>query len=373
MSFERSTRNRIWFIIATLMVALLVAPSDSFARIEAVKGKRYRITKQHGPWMIMVSSFRDVPREVVEVEDGQARWRKNDQYKNGKTAQEAADELVYELRLKGIPAYTFEQKHEYERVRTFDRQGRVRSRAFESQQRRIAVLAGNYPDSKSSIAEKTLKYTKNYHPKMFGTVEAETSFLKRLANGGIYRKTPGRPGPLSGAFLTINPLLSPEEAKRLKRDPLILKLNSGSEHSLLKNRGKYTLLVKTFYGKSMTALPNGTNAEKIDKFTVGKNLDEAALNAWQMVKTLRQRDIEAYVYHDRYQSIVTVGTFDSPKDPRIAQLQKLFGAKTKVDANTGQHNLTAEVLALPGKRTNDPPLKTWVFDPYPKPMHVPKL
>ena len=70
---------------------LTIAGTAHGGNTEAIAGKRYSLTSQHGPWMIMVTSVSDV--------QGANR-------KDGMTAWEAADTIVYELRKKGIPAYT---------------------------------------------------------------------------------------------------------------------------------------------------------------------------------------------------------------------------------------------------------------------------
>ena len=50
--------------IPILLILLLALCSTAFAEVEAVRGKRYRLTKRHGPWMIMVADIRDVPPEL---------------------------------------------------------------------------------------------------------------------------------------------------------------------------------------------------------------------------------------------------------------------------------------------------------------------
>ena len=73
-------------VLAVTLLSLVELPRPvAAAPIEAVRGKRYRITTRHGPWMIFVASL------------------------HGNTARGAADSLVYELRKLGIPAYTFSQ------------------------------------------------------------------------------------------------------------------------------------------------------------------------------------------------------------------------------------------------------------------------
>jgi len=336
----------------------LFHPAPVAARIEAIKGKQYRLTKQHGPWMIMVASLHS---------------------RAGKqpTAAEAADDLVYELRRKGIPAYTYNQRQAVDTIDTVDRHGRQRQRVYTAQQDRVCVIAGNYPGVQDRIAQKTLEYIKIFSPKSW-------------EQHGIYRKTPGRPGPLSGAFLTINPLLSPEEVAKRKQDSLLLRLNTGSEYSLLDNPGKFTLVVATFQGKSTTKIGNQNFQEAEQSFKIGNTLDEAAEDAQQLVRLLHSerlsqlvssnilhllngRGFEAYLFHDRYRSIVSVGSFESPRDPRIAELTRLFGAKVRQNRETGQNVLTGEIIAIPGKKPGDPPAKTFLFDPYPRLMPVPKL
>lgn len=346
---ESAVRARRTFSLG-LLVTLSLLIADPAQAIEAVRGKSYKLTKQHGPWMIMVASFHDVPP---------------DRHKPGMTAEQAAQELVFELREKGIPAYTFQQESVVEKINTHDRLGREDERRYTAQQGMVSVLAGNYPSIEDSVAQKTLQYVKKFHPK----------FLKEEGNGGIFRVTPGRPGPLAGAFLSINPLLSPDEVMRRQRDEVIVRLNSGVDNSLFQNRGKFTVVVATFTGRSM--VPNSMSnfavaASEFDKKIDG-TLNEAGEDAEQLARALRQRNFEAYVYHDRYQSIVTVGSFDSPNDPLVRKTAEFFGAKMKPDPKTGQEVLVSEVLTMPGAKPKDPPQRTWLFDPYPRLFEVPKM
>ncbi|HTN03782.1 MAG TPA: hypothetical protein VL132_17965, partial [Planctomycetaceae bacterium] len=193
-------------LVRCLAICLAVAAASPASAIEAVRGKEYKLTPKHGPWMIMVTSFRDVKDE--------------DRKEKGLSAAEAAAELVFELRSNGIPAYTFAQDGKVEKIDTIDRLNRPDQRIYASQRDMICVLAGNYDLSATEsfadsgrqsaslknkkddkIADDTLRYVKAYFPK----------FLKEEKSGGIFRLTPGRKGPLSGAFLTINPLLKPSD------------------------------------------------------------------------------------------------------------------------------------------------------------------
>ena len=336
--------------------------SQHVSKIEAKPGKKYQLSEQHGPWMIMVASVKAPPPDVRG---------------EGMSPEEAADELVYELRKKGIPAYTYKQDAVVGRINAHDRRGRETQRIYAARHGMISVLAGNYKyiDAENTregkIAQKSLSYVKDFHPK----------FLRKKDNGARIRLSPGRTGPLSGAFLTINPLLSPDEARARKHDPVVLKLNSGTEHSLLDNPGKYTLIVASFYGKSVTQVSNSKFRELASQFRIADTLDTAMSSAWELANTLRQarvhgypEDYEAFVFHDRHRSVVTIGSFDSPQDPRIAKLAQHFGAKVKPVPATGKDALLAEVLTIPRKPSPSQPLeKSWIFDPYPKLLEVPRF
>ena len=345
--------------ILGIAVLALIAPLGNAAKIDVKRGRRYRMTKQHGPWMIMVATFHKPPI---------------DRRGKGLSPQEAADELVYELRKKRIPAYAFTREGKYNEVGTRDRVGRQR-RSFSAYRGGVTVLAGNYSSPNHKLAQDTLAYIKKLKPKFLSNISAKDSTFRKTKSGGLFRVTPGRPGPLSGAHLTPNPLLSEQELKNTRKDPLILKLNSGSDFSLLKNPGKHTLIVATFSGKSMTALDSRSFKKKLDDFKVGTSLDNAANQAWQLATLLRKEwKIEAWVYHDRHKSVVTVGAFNSENDPRIRSTAFRYKAKNKQHPQTGRKILTAEIITIPrNPRPGQKVEKYWIFDPTPQLMAVPKF
>lgn len=348
------------FALALAGFCLASSTADA-AAIDAKKGRRYQISKKHGPWMIMVASFHKPPP---------------DRRGKGLSPEEAADQLVFELRKKGIPAYAFTKKSEYGKINTKDRVGR-QQRSFAAYRGGVTVLAGNYSRPQHALAQSTLKYIKSYEPKFLGEVEATNSKskLKKYSKGGLFRSTPGRPGPLSGAHLVPNPLLSIAEVNSRRKDPLILKLNSGTGISLLKNPGKYTVVVATFSGKSMTALDSRRAESKFKNFKVGNTLDKAAQDAWELATALRNVwHMEAWVYHDRYSSMVTVGSYNSLKDKKIEETIKHFGSKWVKDPRTGRKVLTAEAYTVPrNPRPGQSVRIKWVFDPKPRVKEVPKF
>ena len=102
----RTTIRPLPLFVLACVATLAFCTSANAAQIEAIRGKHYLLTKRHGPWMIMVASFNKPPE--LEKTDGM-------------TPAEAAEELVFELRRRGIPAYTFEQKEVEGDVKTIDR------------------------------------------------------------------------------------------------------------------------------------------------------------------------------------------------------------------------------------------------------------
>ena len=352
--------------IGCLFVLFCQVPSPAFAdKIEALKGKKYELTKQHGPWMIMVVSLAEPPPEYRA---------------DGPGPNEAAADLVYELRKTGIPAYVFEQHEAKEALSTFDRNGKTVRRGVKTKDKRICVVAGNYPSADDKVAQKTLTYIKGFNPKSF-------------ADHAVFRSTPGRPGPMSGAFLTINPMLSANDVAQTKIDPLLVSINRDRKYSLLNNKGKNTLVVASFYGRSK--LMNQPGGLKEDDDRLGKALDDAGRDAEVLCQALREtqlhreRSHDAFVWHERDRSLVCVGSFTSDRDPSIQSTFQAFAEQRQVHAVTKVETLMPQSLLVPelekknwiipklptsltGKKPVNPlPKYTFAFNPKPQLMLVP--
>ncbi len=361
----RLNRTVLAVVIGACLVALPSGTALSAGKIDAERGKQYRLTKQHGPWMIMVATFRTSDANFPT---------------DGLTPVQAANELVYELRRAGVPAYAVSQADIRDAMSRSgfslsNREGR--DQTIDEDLSTVSVLAGNYPSPDDRTAKNTLEGIKKFNPRFIREVKEQNGFLRKTANGVIFRVTPGRMGPLAGAMFSINPLLTPEEAGRKRDNSLLLKLNSGGDVSLLDNTGKYTLVVASFFGKGKTVKnTTGMTLEEAEKnFQPSDMLDQVASSAWELARLLRQREnIEAYVWHEQYRSVVTVGAFDSPRDPRILELARKFGGKQKEDPNTHAPVHVAEWITVP--RTIEPgkPVeKQWIFDLQPRIMEVPQF
>jgi len=363
---ESIVRVQLSIPIALWASFSLIALSNAHA-IENDPGKAYHLTDKHGPWMVMVATFRDV--------------RENEGRKTqGLSAEEAADKLVHELRASGIPAYSYSRETKKGTIDTFDRLGNPDKRVYAAQVGMICVLAGNYEKVEDPIAQKTLTYLKRYRPK----------FMQDPKSGAVVRDSGGTKGPFANAFLTINPLRSPDEIVRKKADSVTKYLNSGIDFALVNLKSKYTLKVATFTGKSV--VPLGSSKYNGHEGSFEKSLVEAGStslarageDAAQLTYALRQnppnspelggRKFEAYVYHDKYQSIVTVGGFDSMNDPEIRRLADVFHSKYEASEPNGGYELKCANFNLwRDGNTKIPPLQSWAFDPIPELIEVPHI
>jgi hypothetical protein len=114
-------------------------------------------------------------------------------------------------------------------------------------------------------------------------------------------------------------------------------MNDSVEHSLLSCPGRYTVKVATFRGKVVWDLETDAYRKVVDS-KVSDKLEEAALKAHKVTEALRERGIEAYEFHDRNESIVTVGSFNSVGTPR---------ADGKIEIDPHLHQVMEAFAAVP--------------------------
>ncbi|SFJ54371.1 hypothetical protein [Planctomicrobium piriforme] len=346
--------------IATLLVVSLSwwtsAVDAGNNTIEADPAKSYPLTKNRGPWMIMVATLNTPDEDEKPAAEGE-------------TPQQSAHNLVIELRKLGMPAYTYEFDPGEQHVVSNDRFGREERRTNRRRMKSISVLAGNYNDINDKLAQDSLAWVKKLKPKCF-------------LEGVHYQPTPGRPGALSGAFLTTNPLLSTSDIQQKQStDPLLVKINSGEQYSLFENRGQYTLVIARFYGKHMMVSQKDEESAISKYFTKDNvSLDAAAESARELVAVLRSsfdkeetqfNNVDAYIWHDHHESIVTVGSFSSPNDPAAAKYLQRFGPSMKAVGN-GSLNFQPQHLGVSGFGPKADQNRLWLFEPNPELMKVPQ-
>ncbi len=342
------------------LLALICFTGSLSAEIEKpVKGKRYKLAKNHGPWMIMVAAIRDVDDETRRVEGGMSAW-------------EAADAIVFALRSEGIPAYTYSQDEQVAEISS-PSASENHGRRYVAQHGYISVMAGNFPSSDDPKAKEAVEFIKR---------EFSPAFLKDPNSGGILPQTPGRPSAFSRAFMTVNPLYE-GTVRDAKEDDMIVELNSGQKYSLLQNKGKYSLVVATFKGSSVMQVGNEKSSKALGFFekNFGKSLDDCAMNAFLLTEKMRNAkkygydtNFDAWVYHDKYQSLVLIGSFDSRDDPQIRMLATKFGGKMIRHPKTGDDVMTGETFTVPRiPKANQLPDYSWLFDVKPRLMEVPRI
>lgn len=271
-------------------------------KVEAEPGGNYVVNEQNGPWLVMAATF------------------------SGEDAEEQARELVLELRKHyNLPAYmhamTFEFAEEGQRLgRGLDSYGAPTRMRYQSgdRNREVAVLVGDFPTIDDPEAQKLLDRIKKMRPESLSGNLRETSqnlaqereFLARLQG------TKGAP-PMQKAFMTRNPVLPAEYFKPQGVDPFVAKMNSGVEHSLLDCPGRYTVRIATFRGSAelqgaMTSKARLKSKKKQDDVDP---LIEAAENAHYLTTFLRAKGWEAFEFHDRTESYVTVGSYNQATEP----------------------------------------------------------
>ncbi len=262
--------------------------------VEADANKSYALTQEDGPWMILAANFA------------------------GEGAKGRAERLALEIRrdLK-LPAFIH---HEH-----FDFTGKVSKRAELAEKLRYAnqyeyeayaVLVGEYDTVEHPAIDEDLATIKSAKSSVFvdpADVAAETAStnpvtaLKAMHKRMMDRKADKSKGPMAGAFVTRNPMLPEDYFDAPQVDSFVRQLNEGKSFSLLECEGKFTVVVKTFEGMgklvSASADPNfEPSIERMDKY---------AADADKMVRELRAKGVEAYQFHDRQRSLVTVGSFDT--------------------------------------------------------------
>ena len=367
---------RLWMIVGLAWGTCWTASAQppwtnliSLKSVDANPNQAYPLTEENGPWMVMACSF------------------------SGDGAEKQAQELVYELRKQyKLPAYTYHGQFDPGEAqgRGIDQFGNARKwkymkykdstdkeKARHPKLTEVAVLVGNYQAADESEAQKTLQKIKYSMPQCLEVKEGKQTHQSltgwRMIQKQVYEAMGNEKkklGPMSHAFVTTNPLLPPEYfAPKNGLDPLVLEMNRNAECSLLDCPGKYTVQVATFKGEvvikqdEIQAIQNGDKEMK-------SGLAEAADKAHRLAKALRLKGYEAYEFHDRYASIVTVGSFDSAGMPR---------SDGRIEINPAIHTIMktfgAESTTLPGQTTPVTPLKSLVgipFDIQPIPVEVPK-
>ncbi|MBI2481128.1 MAG: hypothetical protein HYV60_21580 [Planctomycetia bacterium] len=324
--------------------------------VDADPSRRYQLTEEHGPWLILAANFA------------------------GTGADEQAHELVLELRKQfNLPAYVDQKEFDYTETvegKSIDRYTGLPAKMKNANAAKFdayAVLIGDFESAEDPQLQKTLEKMKYARPVCLDLEKRETSTqrfagfreLQRRMNGDAAKRTKG---PMGNAFVTRNPHLPEEFFAPGGLDDFVVELNSRVEHSLLNNPGRYTVKVASFGGK------NTMNSKEIEELErtgiVTDKLDIAADKAHRLTVALRSRGVEAYEFHDRTESIVAVGSFDSHGEPRvdgkieidptIHKIMQMYGASRRELPGGSSLGLQPRILV------------GITFDVQPMPVEVPR-
>jgi hypothetical protein len=289
----------------------------------------YMLTKENGPFMVLAYSFRgpDAPRQALA--------------------------LVLELRGKyRLPAYLLLPKK-------FP--GRSNIRGVPPTASQFATRDDvNLPEILRTIDEAAVmvgdeKTTKDAFDLMHKIKKLHPVCIDGQPQMWHFRKGQG----LSRAMSTTNPFVPAEELFPRQPDVLVTQMNGGP-HNILYCPGRYTLQVANFGGRS------SLDPEKDPRFrgllsTAKSPLVTAHDDAERLADALsRDREVmktgcKAYVYHDRYSSRVTIGSFDNPADPAA---QKLHDRMIELAVDLSRRGVTDTMIVPAGALLDLAPIKS---------------
>lgn len=329
-----------------------------FKRVDADHNKDYTLSENNGPWLILAATFGGAEGE------GQAR------------------ELVLELRRRyKLPAYlhrrTASERFDQEEIRglTYDKYGAPKRMKYKrnAQHDAIAVLVGDFNSIDDAKLEDSLERIKHMRPDCLDLKKRGRTMQHFAGLRDAYRRVSGdkrrrERGPMGRAFVAPNPLLPKEYFAPGGLDDFVRDLNRSVKFSLLNNPGQYTVRVATFRGDQTINQTKVQELERSGRFS--DKLEFAADKAHRLTVALRKRDVEAYEFHDRNESIVAIGSFDSEGttlangtidiNPEIYHIMKTYGARPRQLPGQG-------VLGLQPTQVDGIP-----FDVQPLPMKVPR-
>jgi hypothetical protein len=355
-------KNGVWLILS---LAPAWGPSAAYAQlwkhfvpaaqVESAPGGDYELKQTSGPWLVMAATF------------------------SGEGAEEQANQLVLEFRQRyNLAAYLHKVTFDFSGDspgRGLDQYGAPVRRRYQmgDQVQEYAVLVGEFQSIDDPEAQQLRDRVKTMQPEALAVADGEKSAqslsqFRQLQTAMLEKLGKKRPsGPMGQAFLVRNPLLPREFFVPRGVDSFVARMNDGVEHSLLDCRGVYTVQVATFRGKViLQTSAKETKSSSGSLWGSGKGNDnplvEAAENAHMLTEELRAHGWEAYEFHNRTESIVTIGSFDQVAqrlaDGRVAptpQVQKIietFGAAydTPADPLTGIGNDPATQRLVDAKK-----------------------
>ncbi|MCC6511589.1 MAG: hypothetical protein IT423_20995 [Pirellulaceae bacterium] len=279
-------------------------------RSTAGSEEKLALQPEHGPWMILAMTL------------------------TGDDAEQRSVQLAKELQpMLGAPVYVHMREFDHSqplaqaqaRLNYGDKESLYTKRVRHAnavREKTYSVLVGNYTTTEDPRLAEMLQKVKTARPACLESkaddkptkenVESkDTNWLISTKRMLLWQKNEqsAKKGRMGAAFVTRNPRL-PADYFQNAVDDFVVKLNENVEHSLLKCKGRYTVRVATFSGPVVTQLANSMAPKKQEEVSTNA-LDEACLKAGELTAALRAKGVEAYEFHDRNASYVTIGSFDS--------------------------------------------------------------
>ncbi len=345
MMARSATRTLVSLILLVCLATTLKADPPwmklvPFKRVESNPNQAYWITEENGPWLILATSFA------------------------GPGAQAQAQELVQELRSEyKLPAYLHKREFDFSKPVQglgLNKYGgpKMMRHNKDNEFEEYAVLVGNYLSVEDPQGQKDLEKVKYARPDCLDiyTERGKHTTQRFIGIRELQRRLSRDDkdkGPMRKAFMVRNPLVPKEYFVSSGLDPLVLKMNKGVEHSLLDCPGPYTVKVATFRGETHFAGEDlededrGFSLIPLPKRDEPSKLELAADMAHRLTVKLRAQGVEAYEFHDRFESIVTVGSFQTVGTPRQDGKTEINPAVHRVMQAYGAHRTD------PGKFSNE--------------------
>ena len=324
MNLFRFSKRDIWTCLALFVVAFCAghcfAAQNLFSngkatKVDADPKKDYYLTESDGNWFAMAKKF------------------------SGDSAAVQAKRLAYEFRAAyKMNAFVFKYDPDKTEMDALSTQlGKTKKFHYQTSRAvEYAVLVGGFPTGEDLELQKTLEKIRKMQPK---SLKDDPQSKAAVENFKVSAKTEPRYagyGPLGGAIPVPNPLLPPEFFNHKGVvDPFIAKLNSDSKYSLLNNKKTYTVRIATFSGDSSMKKSNEAFND------LETRLQYAGLRAAALCEALRNQGVEAWEFHDRDCSFVTIGSFDqygtlqqdghTELTPEVGAIMKKYGGELVAD------------------------------------------
>lgn len=355
--------------LSVALTALLVCAQTPAPTDQVIK---YPLTEREGPWLIHIGSFRgddayDFAHRFAEETRTKHRYLTFVYSMHERDALQDREQLRQE-QLKLIGSETIAGSTEKQKLRTV--------RVIKE----YSVFVGNYPDMEKARVESvkikelppptsipsfgvhlykepTTKATSDPEAGQYGifgmkaTTRSEEGKRVDQSQGNPYRQS----------FVVRNPMLRDRPSTVVKQnaaafDPSWRELNAQERHSIFTCPKNWTLVVATCIPPSeMIPMQNSVVQTSMNRpgKELGKGLELAADNARKIAELLRDggKGYDAYVFHTRHYSVVTVGAFEARNDPNMERAWTILRdfAATQNDGPFSMLLKVPQPMQIPGR------------------------